>query len=84
MQVLKVWDYQVWDGGSSHKHKAYFDRTAVSEADAKIIAGTYDIMTSREIVIYHSIQEYETEKAGKVRERALSKLTVEERESLGF
>lgn len=84
MQVMNVWDYQVWDGGSYQNHKAYFDATTVSDQDAKNLAGKYDSMDAKEIIVYSSIQEYQDELNGVVKKRALAKLTIEERKALGY
>lgn len=84
MQVLKLWDYKVWDGGDRHNHKAYFSLSGLAEHQAKALAGTYDIMDKTEIIIYQSLQEYHDFKSGKLRESALAKLTTEERKALGF
>lgn len=83
MRVLKLWDYQVWDGGSYCNHEAYFYQNTVSEKEVKLLAGTYDAAYDKKIAIYSSIQEYEDDKSGKVRKQALAKLTVAERKALG-
>lgn len=83
MRVLKLWDYQVWDGGSYHDHTAYFDQKTVSEKEVKLLAGAYDAAYDKKIVVYSSIQEYEYDKSGDVRKHALAKLTAAERKALG-
>ena len=56
--------------------------------DAKLAARGEDVMGSdgkvEELVVYESFREYADEKTRTVRERALDKLTQEEREALGI
>ncbi len=82
MQVLKLYSVQVWDGGDRHNHKFYL--TSKSEADKYKAANTYDAIYEKEIEIFDTLDEWKDWNAGKVKERALSKLTAEERRSLGF
>lgn len=84
MQIIDVWDYQVWDGGNRHYHAGYFSRVNVSSDEAIQLAGQYDMIDAKEIVVYSSIQEYKDELNETVKKRALAKLSSEERRVLGF
>jgi len=82
MQVLKLYSVQVWDGGSMHKHKFYL--TSKAEADRYLKDNKYDMVNDVDLEIFDTLEEWKEWKSGKVKERALSKLTVEERRALGF
>ena len=82
MQVLKLYDVRVWDGGSMHNHKFYL--TNKDEADKYLVNNKYDIVDEVDLEIFNTLEEWSEWKSGKVKERALSKLTAEERRALGF
>ena len=82
MQVLKLYDVQVWDGGARHNHKFYL--TSEAEAQRYLKDNTYDTVYEKTIEIFDSLEEWHEWNTGKVRERALSKLTAEERRALGY
>jgi len=57
------------------------------EATAKFIVEQskgYRSMTKRSLTIFDSVEDFENNTREKIRERALAKLTVEERNALGF
>jgi hypothetical protein len=82
MQVLKLYSVQVWDGGGRHNHKFFL--TNKDEADRYIKDNTYDLVYEQTIEIFDTLDEWKEWNTGKVKERALSKLTAEERRALGY
>ena len=82
MQILKLYDVLVWDGGDRHNHKFYL--TSEEEAQRYLKANTYDAVYERTIEIFDTLEEWNDWNQGKIKERALAKLTAEERRALGF
>jgi len=82
MRVIKVYSIREWDGGSMHNHKFYL--TNKKEAEKYKAANTYDTVSEQTIEIFDTLDEWTSWNTGKVKERALSKLTAEERRALGF
>ncbi len=82
MQVLNLFSVCVWDGGDRHNHKFYL--TDKAEADKYLEKNTYDSVHPVEIVTFDTLEEWTEWNTGKVKERALAKLTAEERKALGF
>ena len=82
MKVLNLWSVQVWDGGDRHNHKFYL--TSKEEAEKYKAANKYDEIYEKQIEIFDTLEEWADWNTGKVKERALSKLTAEERRALGF
>lgn len=82
MQILKLYDVQVWDGGDRHNHKFYL--TSKEEADKYKQANKYDEVYETTLETFDTIEEWKEWQSGKVKERALAKLTAEERRALGF
>lgn len=82
MQVLKLYSVQVWDGGDRHNHKFFLTNKA--EADRYIKDNTYDAVFEQTFEIFDTLDEWKEWNTGKVKERALSKLTAEERRALGY
>lgn len=82
MQIIKCWDIQVWDGGERHNHKYY---VATKEAaDKWLEKNTYDSVWEKEFVILDSFAELEIYRNGQMRQRALAKLTEEDKIVLGL
>lgn len=87
MKVIPVIEVRSWDGGNGHRFAFYLNNTdgagthAVREWEAK---NPHDYIRETEIVLFNTVADYEEFKSGKVRERALAKLTAEERKALGF
>lgn len=82
MKIIKCWDIQVWDGGGMHRHKYY---VATNEAAIEWkFKNPHDEIYEREIVILDDMAELEEYENGKLRERALAKLTAQERKALGL
>lgn len=82
MQVLTVWDVQVWDGGGRHNHAFYVKDEF--QANVWKEKNTYDSIVKKEIQIFDTIAEYQEFKNGELKRKALQKLTREERVALGF
>lgn len=82
MQLLKLWDIQVWDGGDRH-NSAYLV-SDISIADEWIKEHKHDLVWSKEIVIIESWDELKDYQTGKMRENALAKLTDFEKKLLGL
>lgn len=82
MQVLKLYSVQVWDGGDRHNHRFFL--TSKAEADRYIKDNKYDTVFEQTIEIFDTLEEWKEWNTGKVKERALSKLTAEERRALGY
>jgi len=87
MKVIPVIEVSTWDGGDRHNFAFYIDNTnrcGVSHARAYQDKHPHDIVRETEIVIFEGQVDYNEFRSGKVRERALAKLTAEERKALGF
>lgn len=82
MQVLKLYSVQTWDGGDRHNHKFYLTNKA--EADRYMKDNKFDAVFEQTFEIFDTLEEWREWDTGKVKERALSKLTAEERRALGF
>jgi hypothetical protein len=80
MKTIEYWEVsECFDRDS--KHIANFS----NEADAKVCAaGVYRGYGLRHITIFDTIEDFENNTREKIRERALAKLTVEERRALGI
>ena len=82
MQVIKCWDIQVWDGGDRHNHRYYVsNKEAADEWKAR---NKYDEVYETEFVIMDDLSEIEEYKLHQTRQRALAKLTDEEKKALGL
>jgi len=82
MQVLKMWSVCVWDGGDRQNHRFYLSNK--DEADRYLKGNTMDCVREQTVEVFDTIEEWRDWNEGKVKERALSKLTAEERRALGF
>lgn len=82
MQILKLYSVQEWDGGDRHNHKFYL--TSKDEADLYLKDHKFDAVFKQTFEIFDTLAEYQEWKSGKVKDRALAKLTPEERRALGF
>lgn len=80
MKTIEYWEVrESYDRDS--KHIANFS----NEADAKVCAdGIYREYGLRHITIFDTIEDFENNTREKIRERALAKLTTEERIALGL
>jgi hypothetical protein len=81
MQIIKCWDIQVWDGGDRHNHRYYV--STKEAADEWIARNKYDTTFETEFVILDDLAEVEEYKLHQTRQRALAKLTAEEKKALG-
>ena len=85
MKVIPVIEVSSWDGGERHNFACYLDNSNGHGAhDARKLLNPHDYLRETEIVVFDTVAEYNEFKSGKVRERALAKLTAEERKALGF
>ena len=82
MQVLKLYSVQVWDGGDRCDHKFYL--TSKEEAEKYKAKNKYDNIAEVNLEIFDTLEEWADWNTGKVRDRALAKLTPEERRALGY
>ena len=82
MQVIKCWDIQAWDGGDRHNHK-YYVATEEAAKEWKF-RNKHDIYFAQEFVILDDLAEVEEYKLHQTRQRALAKLTPEEKKALGL
>lgn len=81
MQIIKCWDICVWDGGDRCNHK-YYVKTKEA-ADMWVANNSYDSVYETEIVLFDGYDEIMSWRNGEVRQRALDKLTNEEKLALG-
>lgn len=82
MKIIKCWDIQVWDGGERHNHKYY---VATKEAaDEWMAKNKFDTVYEKEFVILDSSAELEIYRNGELRQRALAKLSEEDKIVLGL
>ena len=87
MKVIPVYSVNVWDGGDRTNFAFYLDNTdgrGESAVREWITKHPYDCIREEELVIFSDISDYDEFNSGKVRERALAKLTKAERKALGF
>jgi hypothetical protein len=77
-----VYSVQIWDGADRHNHKFYLSSKA--EAEKYVAKNTYERFSEVQLEIFDTIEEAEGAQVEKVRERALKKLTDEERRALGL
>lgn len=80
MKTIEYWEVsECYDRDS--RHIANFS----NEADAKVCAdGIYRGYGLRHITVFDSLEDFEENTREKIRERALAKLTTEERQALGL
>ena len=82
MQIVKCWDIQKWDGGDRSDHAFYLKST--EEKDVYLKNNKYDYAFETTFIIFDTLEEMENNTKEKVKERALAKLTAEERAILGY
>ena len=82
MQIIKMWDIQVWDGGDRTNHKYFVATKAAAEEWLK--NNTYDSVYEKEIIILDSYAELMDFKNGEAKKRALATLTEEDKVVLGL
>jgi len=82
-QVVNVVSVQEWDGGDRYHHKFYFtDYEVAKEYKAKVDKSCYLHHTS--LIVCDTIEDVKNWKNGELRQRALAKLTPEDRQVLGL
>jgi hypothetical protein len=92
VKILVLWDYQVWDGGDRHNHKAfveYSDDTYDFDRQVKNSRLTqYDTAFRRDLVICDNMDDLIKYKEGTTKKAVLEKakkyLTVDELKLLGI
>jgi hypothetical protein len=82
MRTIEAFDVRIWDGGEHHNHSFYL--TSKEEADKYIAENKFDLVKPVTFVFFDTMAEASEFSREKLRERALSKLSEEEREALGF
>jgi len=82
MQNISVWDIQVWDGGGGTDHKYYV--ATKKAADEWKRNNTYDYICEKTITIYDSYEDLMVHVSNEAKEKALAKLTKEDRIALGL
>lgn len=82
MQIVECWEVLSWDGGDRHNH-AFFLLNKES-ADAWQQAHKHDVIRHRVFEFFDTVREAQDNQTEKVRERALARLTAQERKALGF
>jgi hypothetical protein len=83
MTIIPVWNVQLWDGGDRHNHGFYVmrDSTTVKDIEA---AHLNSLSLSQELVVLNSLNEYPQLAHQQARQRALAKLTEQDRKVLGL
>ncbi len=83
MLKLDVYEVALWDGGNMHKHEYYvLKENSTKEQLEKL--HQYSHIREKTIVVMHKPEEYADFKLEQLRQRALAKLTKEERKILGL
>ena len=83
MIKLTYYIIQKWDGGSNHYDTDIaFEREY--EADRFLKDNRYDMYRERTLTIYKSVEEYNEGEPKRRKQKALDKLTKEERQLLGL
>lgn len=83
MQVLQLYRVHQWDGGErTNATDIYF--TEQKAADDYKAANKFDTVIKNNLVLCASLDEYESFKLNAIKERAMSKLSVEEKYALGL
>jgi hypothetical protein len=82
MITLKLYDIQVWDGGSEYNHKHY--TSDLEAAEAWMAKNKYDNVVERTMIIAESVEELFDLDSGEIKKRALAKLTEAEKIALGL
>ena len=82
MKIINCWDIRVWDGGDRHHHKYY---VATKEAaDEWKTKNKFDEVYEHQFIILDSYKELMDYQTGEARNRALAKLTEEDKVALGL
>ena len=82
MKIIKCWDIQVWDGGDRHNHKYYV--ADKETADEWVATHKHDLAYEKQFVILDNYEELMDYQNGEARNRALAKLTEEDKIVLGL
>lgn len=82
MKLITVFDIQVWDGGDRHNHKLYVESEDAAKEWVKI--NHYDTYYKKEMMVYSDLEDYKENSPENLKNKALAKLTAEERKALGF
>ena len=86
MKRIKVFEARVSDSERTDKHAGYFVNAADGIRATKGAGwwGGDGAIYPVELVIYDTFEEFKGEEENKLRERALGKLSDEERKALGY
>lgn len=82
MQIIKVYDMYSWDGTDRTKHAFYL--TDKAEAEKWVKGYKHDSFNETTIELFDSIDERQEWLNNRLKEKALAKLTPDERKALGF
>lgn len=83
MKQLTIWRIEEWDGGEYTIPKGDYLSTKAA-ADEYMARNTYNVCVEQTIRIYDSLQDLEDNSKKKLVERALAKLTDEDKKILGL
>ncbi len=80
--IIEVQEVHLWDGGDRHNFGFYL--ATKDEADKYKKLDPHCYISPRTLMIFNTVDEQQRFSQGEVKNRALSKLTKEERIALGF
>jgi len=83
MQVIKMLDVYLWDGGDRHNYAHSFNAESISEKDLQNKFKHCNVQ-KRIVVLFDNLTDFEANKIEQDRQRILEKLTPQERKILGF
>lgn len=83
IQILKLWQVHLWDGGSMHRASLYHF-TNKAAADEFLSANRYEYIQAVELTVMDSYEDYKVATTASAREAALAKLSPAERQLLGL
>ena len=82
MQLVEVKEVNLWDGGDRHNFGFYIVPSVTDDEIKERYPHSY--IMNRKMIIYDNFEELEEDNVKKVREKALEKLTLEEKRALGL
>jgi hypothetical protein len=83
MQILKLIEVHLWDGGDRHNYGHTFDAATTSEKELKE-KFKHCMLLKKSIVLFEGVTDYDTNKDEERKQKILEKLTEDERKILGF
>jgi hypothetical protein len=79
MLTMKLFQLQIWDGGVHHLPKSIFFKKKPTKEELK-----FDCVYEQNVKIFEDFQEYLNWNDDSIREKALAKLSKEEKAALGL